>query len=87
MLAMVLGRPVIDKTGFSGLFDVRLDFLPDEITATLPPPPPDAAGASADSNTPSILTAMQEQLGLRLESTKGPVEVIVIDHVERPSAN
>ena len=40
MLSMVLGRPVIDKTGFSGLFDVRLDFLPDEITATLPPPPP-----------------------------------------------
>jgi uncharacterized protein (TIGR03435 family) len=84
MLSMVLGRPVIDKTGFSGLFDVRLDFLPDEMTAMLPPPPPDAV--SADSNVPSILTAMQEQLGLRLESTTGPVEVIVIDHVERPSA-
>jgi uncharacterized protein (TIGR03435 family) len=87
MLSMVLGRPVIDKTGFSGLFDVRLDFLPDELTAMLPPPPPDAAGAPPDSNVPSILTAMQEQLGLRLESTKGPVEVIVIDHVERPTAN
>jgi len=87
MLSMVLGRPVIDKTGFGGLFDVRLDFLPDEVTPALPPPPPDAAGASPDSNTPSILSALLDQLGLRLESTKGPVEVIVIDRVERPSAN
>jgi uncharacterized protein (TIGR03435 family) len=87
MLSMVLGRTVIDKTGFKGLFDVRLDFLPDEVTPALPPPPPDAAGASPDSNTASILSALPEQLGLRLESTKGPVEVIVIDHVERPSAN
>jgi uncharacterized protein (TIGR03435 family) len=86
-LSMVLGRTVVDKTGFSGLFDLRLGFLPDEITAALPAPPPDAAGASLDSRNPPILTALQEQLGLRLESTKGPVEVIVIDHVERPSAN
>jgi uncharacterized protein (TIGR03435 family) len=87
MLSMVLGRPVIDKTGFTGLFDARLDFLPDEVTEGLPAPPPGAAGASPDSNTPSILSALPDQLGLRLESTKGPVEVIVIDHVERPSAN
>jgi uncharacterized protein (TIGR03435 family) len=53
----------------------------------LPPPPPDAAGASLDSRNPSIRSALQEQLGLRLESTKDPVEVIVIDYVERPSAN
>jgi uncharacterized protein (TIGR03435 family) len=86
-LSMVLGRTVIDKTGFTGLFDVRLDFLPDETTAALPPPPPDAAGTSGDSRNPSVLTALQEQHGLRLEATKGPAEVIVIDHVERPSAN
>ena len=86
-LSMVLGRTVVDKTGFSGLFDLQLGFLPDETTAGLPAPPPDAAGASLDSRHPSILTALQEQLGLRLESTKGPVEVIVVDHVERPSAN
>ncbi len=84
MLSMVLGRTVVDKTGFTDLFDVRLDFLPDEITAGLPPPPPDAPN---DFKTPSILSALQEQLGLRLESTKGPVEVIVIDHIERPTAN
>ena len=85
MLSMVLGRTVIDKTGFTGLFDVRLDFLPDDSTPRLPPPPPDAA--SSDAMSPSILSALPEQLGLRLESAKGPVEVIVIDHVERPSAN
>ena len=75
----------IDKTGFTDLFDLRLDFLPDEITAALPPPPPDCRRNRFQN--PSILTALQEQLGLRLESTKGPVEVIVIDHVERPTAN
>ena len=84
MLSMVLGRTVVDKTGFTDLFDLRLDFLPDEITAGLPPPPPDAPN---DFKTTSILSALQEQLGLRLESTKGPVEVIVIDHLERPTAN
>ena len=87
MLSMVLGRPVIDKTGFSGLFDVRLDFLPDEITASTAASSARCCRCTPDSNVPSILTALQEQLGLRLESTKGPVEVIVIDHVERPSAN
>jgi uncharacterized protein (TIGR03435 family) len=84
MLSMVLDRSVIDKSGFTGLFDLRLDFLPDETTPALPAPPP---GAPLDSSSPSILTAIQEQLGLRLESSKGPVEVIVVDHVERPSAN
>lgn len=87
MLSMVLGRAVIDRTGFTELFDVQLDFVPDETTAALPPPPPDSAAASPEFNNRSILVAMQEQLGLRMESTKGPVDVIVIDHVERPGAN
>jgi uncharacterized protein (TIGR03435 family) len=87
MLSMVLGRAVIDKTGFTGLFDVQLQFLPDETTATLPPPPPDPSGAPPDSRSPSIVTALPEQLGLRIESTKGPVEVIVVDHIEAPSSN
>jgi uncharacterized protein (TIGR03435 family) len=86
-LSMVLGRTVVDKTGFPGLFDVQLDFVPDETTPALPPPPPDAGSASLDSRIPSILSAVQEQLGLRIEAIKGPVEVIVIDHLERPSAN
>jgi uncharacterized protein (TIGR03435 family) len=87
ILSMALGRTVIDKTGFTPLFDIKLDFLPDATTSALPAPPPDGAGAPPDSNYPSITTALQEQLGLRLDSTKGPVEVIVIDHIERPSAN
>jgi uncharacterized protein (TIGR03435 family) len=84
ILSMSLGRAVVDKTGFTGLFDAQLDFTADETTAALPPPPPDAA---PEFKNPSILVALQEQMGLRLESTKGPVDVIVVDQVERPSAN
>jgi uncharacterized protein (TIGR03435 family) len=83
-LSMVLGRRVVDRSGFTELFDVRLDFLPDETTPALPAPPP--GGATLDYS-PDILAAIQQQLGLRIESAKGPVEVMVIDHVERPSAN
>jgi uncharacterized protein (TIGR03435 family) len=90
-LAMVLGRPVLDKTEFTSEFEVRLDFTPDETTAGLPgagglgdpggPRPP------TDPSSPSISAALQEQLGLKLGSAKGPVEVLVIDRVERPTAN
>jgi uncharacterized protein (TIGR03435 family) len=83
VLSRVLGRTVTDRTRFPGVFDVRLDFLPDDATLGLPPPPPGAIPLDAN---PSIFSAVQ-QLGLRLESTKGPVEVLVIDHVERPSSN
>jgi uncharacterized protein (TIGR03435 family) len=83
-LSRVLGRPVTDRTRFSGVFDVNLDFLPDDTTAGLPAPPPGTI--SAETASPSIFSAVQ-QLGLRLESTKGQVELLVIDHVERPSAN
>jgi uncharacterized protein (TIGR03435 family) len=84
ILSMALGRAVIDRTGFAGLFDAQLDFTADETTAALPPPPP---GTQHAFTNPSILVALQEQLGLRLESAKGPVDVIVVDQVERPSAN
>jgi uncharacterized protein (TIGR03435 family) len=75
VLAGVLGRPVLDKTGFTGSFKVLLEFAPV------------APGRDADSTKPSLFTALEEQLGLRLESRKGAEEVLVIDHVERPSAN
>lgn len=84
VLSLVLGRTVTDQTGFSGVFDINLDFLPDDTTTGLPPPPPGAI--PAETASPSIFTAIQK-LGLRLESTKGPVEVLVIDHVEKPSEN
>jgi len=92
ILAMVMGRPVIDKTGITEKFDLVLEFTPDEAVAGLRPQanvdakPPVPAAADPDG-LPHIFSAIQEQLGLKLESSKGPVEVLVIDHVERPSAN
>jgi uncharacterized protein (TIGR03435 family) len=76
------GRIVIDKSGFTDVFDFRLEFA-----STLP------GGFTADAPAPSaplgvsIFTAIEEQLGLRLRSTTGPVDVLVVDHVERPSPN
>jgi hypothetical protein len=85
--------PVIDKTDFKGTFDAHLEFLRDQALASgilgnggLGGPGGTAA-APADSSGPSIFTAVQEQLGLKLESGKGPVEVFVIDSQEKPSEN
>lgn len=71
LLSNNLDRPVIDKTGITGRFDFRLEF----------------ARNMADNTGTSIFTALQEQLGLKLTPDKGPVEVLVIDHVEKPSDN
>ena len=87
----LLGRSVIDKTDFKGTFDAHLEFARDDALAAgilgngVPGGP--AGAQQADSSAPSIFTAVQEQLGLKLESTKGPVELLVIDHLERPSEN
>ena len=75
------GRPVINKTGITGKFDFHLEYAPDETTPTLPP------DDSSVPTAPSIFTAIQQQLGLKLEPTKGPRDFLVIDHIERPSAN
>ena len=79
-LAMPVRRPVIDRTGLSGDFDIEL-----EMSAELgPPPPPPGMPDQVDRTfAPSIFTSLQEQLGLRLESQRGPVDVLVIDRVER----
>ncbi len=82
-LASILGRPVVNKTGIAGEFDFELEFLPDESSAGIRLHLPHSDGADA----PSIFTALQEQLGLRLESTRGLGEFLVIDSVERPSEN
>lgn len=82
-LSTILGRTVVDKTGMNGTYDIVLTFTPDaDLIQQLPP------GALApDLSGPSIFTALQEQLGLKLEGGKGPVEVIVVDSAEKPAAN
>lgn len=88
-LTQMLGHPVTDKTGLTGVYDFKLRFAADD--RLLPPggaaPSERPALPSGDSNEPSLFDAIQEQLGLKLESGKSPVEIIVIDHVERPSGN
>jgi len=81
MQRAVLDRAVVDQTGLSGVYDFDLEWTPDEsqFSGNLP--------RSVEPTKPSLFTAMQEQLGLRLEATKGPVQVLIIDRVERPSEN
>jgi len=88
-LSSMLSRTVVDKTGITGEFDLQLTFTPDRSSVPSPnvPEPRPADGAAAADLGPDIFTAMQEQLGLKLESAKGPVEIRVIEHVERPSEN
>jgi bla regulator protein BlaR1 len=85
-LSQQLGYSVIDKTGLSENYDFKLAWTPDA-----PAPEGRADGSSApspsDSSGPSIFTAIREDLGLRLQAAKGPVEVLVIDHIERPTVN
>jgi bla regulator protein blaR1 len=91
-LSRQVGRTVRDKTGLTGIYDFTLHWTPEEGTAPMMGTPaggpqgPNSA-TPPDSSGPSIFTAIQEQLGLKLESQKGPVEMIVIDHVEKPSEN
>jgi uncharacterized protein (TIGR03435 family) len=93
-LSRVTDRIVLDKTGLTGKYDIDLNYTSEfarsqppaggagpDASAVLPPLPP------VDPNGPSLFTALQEQLGLKLESQKGPVQIMVIDHVEKPSEN
>jgi len=81
-IAGQVGRMVVDRTGLAGVWDFELTFSPDR------PPgqtPPGVDVAAIDPNAPSLFTALQEQLGLKLDSTKGPVDVVVIDSIEQPT--
>jgi len=78
-----VGRVIADRTQLAGLFDFELRWTPDQPIRL----PDDAPPIAIDPNGPSIFTALQEQLGLKLESTYGPVEVLVIDSVQRPTAD
>lgn len=88
-LSPVVNRVVIDHTGLAGNYDVDLRWTPDRLPPRPPGTPPDQPirvnGADIDPNGPAIFTAIREQLGLKLESARGPVQVIAIDHVEQPS--
>lgn len=77
-----LGRPVVDQTGLSGNFDMVVEWVPEANTPNLTGPDfqPDPSG-------PTFLEAVKEQLGLRLDSQKGPSEFLVIDHIEHPTGN
>jgi uncharacterized protein (TIGR03435 family) len=71
-----LGLSVLDKTGLSGVYNIQLEWSPDGNAST-----------PASVSSPSIFTAVQEQLGLKLEPGRGPVEMLVVDHAEKASAN
>jgi uncharacterized protein (TIGR03435 family) len=81
---MALGRTVIDQTGFQDQFDVDLEFGYDDSTAGLPAP---RRSTAQTEEKPSLASTLLKQLGLTLKSDKGPVQVLVIDHVEHASAN
>jgi uncharacterized protein (TIGR03435 family) len=87
LLSHQLGLLIVNKTGLKGNYDFTLKWTPDEGQGQMPGGPPADTAPPADASGPSIFTALQEQLGLKLESQKGPVDTIVIDHVERPSEN
>ena len=77
-LTVLLGRPLVDETGDARHFEFHLRWTPDEVLAGAASPNPEA---------PSLLTALREQLGLKIEAKKVQVSVIVVDHAEPPSAN
>ena len=72
ILSMLMERKVLDQTGLTGAYDFTLEYAPMD---------------AIDSPLPSLVTALQDQLGLKLDATRGPVEVLVIDHAEKPSAD
>jgi uncharacterized protein (TIGR03435 family) len=97
MLQQLIGRPIIDKTDLKGLFDFKFQFSPEGVTLPglpgglqpgpgLGPAGPAGTPPTAADPVPSLFTAIQE-LGLRLESAKGPVPVLVVDSVQKPTEN
>jgi uncharacterized protein (TIGR03435 family) len=81
-LSGITGRPVRDETGLQGYLDFEMKWTPDAAAA------PDSGEARPPETVgPTLFTALQEQLGLKLESRRGPVEILVVDHAERPSEN
>jgi uncharacterized protein (TIGR03435 family) len=83
LVGPMVGRVVVDRTGLSGNWDADLEFAPESVSSASGALPLAPSGPATDA--PSLFTAIQEQLGLKLESTRAPVEVIVIERLERPT--
>jgi uncharacterized protein (TIGR03435 family) len=81
-LTWLVGKPVLDRTGLQGSFDYQLDWSPDDLQLQSLEAP-----AQYDGNAPSLGTALQRQMGLKLVPQTGPVDLIAVEHAERPSAN
>jgi uncharacterized protein (TIGR03435 family) len=81
------GRPVVDKTGVEGSFDFAMDWTPDETPPTRVAADGNDERAAPEFSGPTFFTALSQQLGLRLEAAKGPVQVFVVDHAEKASEN
>lgn len=79
-LGNTVGKPVHDATGLTGNYDIKLHYRPDETG-------PATGDTAADNDAPSVFSALQEQLGLKLVPSKGPVEILIVDSAEKPSAN
>jgi uncharacterized protein (TIGR03435 family) len=86
-LSRQLGRMVIDKTGLAGRYDFKFTYTPEAREGVFGRLVTSQDTPASDPNAVSIFTALQEQLGLKLEATKGPVRVLVIDHAEKPGEN
>jgi len=89
-LTLYLDRPVLDQTGITGSYDFTLKWTPapsESSAQAIGLPPRADPGAPTDSTGPSLFTALQEQLGLKLKPSKGAVDILAIDHVEKPSEN
>jgi uncharacterized protein (TIGR03435 family) len=86
-LSQLTGRAVVDRTGLNRTYDIELKWTPTPEQLPPGPPPPGVELPRIDPNGPSLFTALQEQLGLRLENDRGPVDVLVIERLQPPAEN
>ena len=86
LMSRLLGRTVVDRTGLTGAYDIHAEWTPDPGQPLQNAPGPPSGDRPAETG-PSIFTAFQEQLGLKIESTKGPVEMLIVEKAERPTEN
>ena len=86
-LAQLMNNVVVDRTGLTGGYDIELKWSPTPDQLPPGPPPPGVELPSIDPNGPTLPTALQEQLGLKLDNERGPVQVLVVERLQRPAEN